>query len=317
VSKKKLAIGADVGGTYSKIILADEAGRILADTQIETQASRGPKKFLRRLADAAISLQRQSGLRAKAIGLGIAGDVDSEAGKLRFSPNLKPFSGFPLRRTLQSYLHLRTAVENDANAAAWGAFVCELKRRPLNMACVTLGTGVGGGLVLNRKLFRGSTGSGGEIGHMCVEADGALCHCGARGCLEAYMGSYGLTGAAEKLMSGPSGRKSLLHRAPGGKLTPQAITDAALKGDAVAKAVWKMGGYYLGLGIASLIYLLNVDNVVIVGGVSKAGRLILDPVIKVLRSKPFQAPLKHARIRIGQKPHLGALGAALLGLEER
>src|SRR5262249_28742759 len=159
-----------------------------------------------------------------------------------------------------------------------------------------------------------STGSAGEIGHMCVEADGELCNCGSRGCLEAYAGSVGLLNAARKLLAAPSGRKSLLHQWPSSELTPEKLSQAALKDEAVAKAVWQMGGYYLGLGISSLVYLLNLDDVVLVGGVSKAGRLILDPAMDVLRTRPFRMPFDHVRVRIGRLPDLGAVGAGLLGL---
>lgn len=315
-SKRKIGLGADVGGTFTKMVLADDLGRVLNHTQIETASRRGPKDFVLRVSEAAALLQRQAGLRAHGLGLGIAGLVDSEGGRLRFAPNLKELSRFPLGRALKARLGLPVAVENDANAAAWGAYVCELERRSSNMACVTLGTGVGGGLVLNKRLYRGSTGSAGEIGHTCVEADGQLCHCGARGCLEAYVGSYGMLDAVAKMLAGPSGRKSTLRRWPAEVLTPKILAQAARAGDPVAKAVWRMAGYYLGLGISSLLYLLDLDDVVLVGGVSKAGRLILDPVREVLASMPMRTPFEHVRLRIGRTPDLGAIGAALLGLEE-
>jgi glucokinase len=268
------------------------------------------------LSDAAIGLQKATGRKAQGFGLGIAGDIDSERGRVRFSPNLKEFSGFTFKSALRTRLRLPVVVDNDAKVAAWGAYVCEFKRRTLNMACITLGTGVGCGLILNGRLYRGSTGSAGELGHTCVEVDGSICSCGARGCLETYTGTSAILATACKLLAAPSGRKSLLRRWPADQLTPEILSKAAAAGDAVAKDVWRFVGYYLGTGISSLVYLLNLDDILFVGGVSKAGRLILDPVKEILRLRPFRTPSSHVRVRIGRTPDLGAVGAALLGLEE-
>ena len=147
-----------------------------------------------------------------------------------------------------------------------------------------------------------------------MEPGGALCHCGMRGCLEAYAGSYGIVRIAKELL----GRKrSLLRRlCPDlDGLEPRTVSLAAEKGDPVAQAVWREVGRYLGIGIANLVYVLNPDAVLILGGVSRAGDLILKPVVEFLRGRPFKTPFKHVDVRIGRTPNLGAAGAGLLGID--
>lgn len=332
----RVGIGIDVGGTLTKIAVVSAAGRRLCDLEIATHAGRGPREFVERvcalIGGAMGSLcagRRRPGSRASfraakrraswiaGVGVGLAGDVDGRRGTLRFSPNLSGFAGFSFKKAFQAELKAPVVVDNDANMAAWGGYVVEMKRRPRNMVCLTLGTGVGGGLVLAGKLFHGATGTAGEIGHMLVEPDGEMCRCGMRGCLEAYAGAYGIVRTARKLLDAPSGRRSLLRRlCPNLKrLDPVVIEAAARKGDRVALSVWKTTGHYLGLGISNLIYLFNPDAVLIVGGVSKAGALILKPALEVLRARPFKAPFRHARIRVARAARLGAVGAALAGLE--
>jgi glucokinase len=304
----------DVGGTFTKIAAVTAHGRLLASVQIPTEPQKGAKAFVARMAGAVLSLERNLGRRADAVGLGAAGDVDSVGGCLRFAPNLRRFEGFPLQSALSRALRRPVAIQNDANAAAWGGFVIELKRGVENMAAITMGTGIGGGLVLGRRLYSGSTGSAGEIGHMRIIPNGDLCGCGARGCLEAYAGGRAIVRAAEKLLAERPSRKSGL-RLLSGRIEPRDIAEAAGAGDPLAREVWRSVGRAMGLGISNLVLLLNLDAVIIAGGVSRAGPLFMGEIERALRNNPFRTPCGRVRVRIGKTDNLGALGAGLFSLE--
>lgn len=311
---RRVGIGIDTGGTFTKIVSVTPQGRLLRELQLPTLPEDGPRSFVRRVAEAVRREQAALGARAAGLGLAIAGDVDSERGTVRFSPNLRSFDGYPLRAALSGAARRRVLIENDANMAAWGGYVVELERKARNVLVVAMGTGVGGGLVLEGKLFHGSTGSAGEIGHASVDPRGPRCACGVRGHVEAYAGSYGIVRIARQMLRG---RASALRRAcPDlALLEPRHVALAASKGDAVARAVWREAGRKLGLAIADAVYLFNPDVVLIAGGVSRAGRLILDPVLELLREQPFKTPFEAARVRIARTPNLGAIGAGLLALE--
>ena len=289
-------VGVDVGGTFAKIGLVDARGEVLRSLQIPTEPRRGPAAFVRRL------LAELSGWRFSALGLGLAGGVDAAKGTLLFVPNLPGWTGFSFRRAL-SGLRVPVTLDNDANCAVWGGHRVALKGRSRTTIGVTLGTGVGGGLVLDGRLWRGATGSAGELGHMIVRAGGALCGCGRRGCLEAYCGTAGILRAARRLM----------RRAP---KTPREVAAAALAGDRGARAVWAETGEMLGHGLASAVLALNPDAVLILGGVARSGRLILDPVRRVFAAQPFREPFRRLILTAPSERDWGVVGAALLAREE-
>jgi len=297
---KNLSVGIDVGGTFAKIGLVAPNGDVVRSEQIPTDPAAGPAHFIRRAA--AIVKAWKFG----SVGLGLAGGVDARTGTLLFVPNLKGWSGFPFKKAFSRSLGVPVVVDNDANVAVWGGYQVALKGRPRTVVGVTLGTGVGGGLVIDGRLHRGATGSAGEIGHMTLELNGPLCHCGRRGCLEAYVGTYAILRQA----------KALMRRAPS-PLTPKAVADAALAGDAGALKVWDTVGTRLGQGLASLILVLNPDAVLVLGGVARAGKLVLDPVRRVFAAQPFREPFKKVVLSAPADRDWGVVGAALLSRERR
>ncbi|MBI5245359.1 MAG: ROK family protein [Elusimicrobia bacterium] len=311
---KRLAVGMDIGGTFTKLVAVSAAGRLLAQAQVPTEPASGVNAFISRVSDAVRSLERPLGRKADAVGIGVAGDVDADGGRLRFAPNLKEFEGFPLRDAFSRGLKRPACMHNDANTAAWGGYVVEFKRGVENMAAITMGTGIGGGLVLGRRLFLGSTGSAGEIGHMRIIPGGARCGCGGRGCLEAYAGRHAIVRAVKRLLAQEPRRRSVL-RSCSGRIEPCDAAEAAAAGDPLARDVWAMVGRAMGLGISNLVMLLNLDAVILVGGVSRAGPLFIGEIQKSLRRNPFRTPCRHVRVRLGRTSHLGALGAGLLSLE--
>lgn len=315
----KVGIGIDIGGTFTKMAAVEPSGKVLREIQIPTNSGQEASRFVRRICSLVHLMESELDVSAAGVGLGLAGDVDSERGILRFAPSLSGWNNFNFKRAFARRIDRAIVVDNDANMAVWGGYVVELKRRPANVIGVALGTGVGGGVILQGKLYGGSTGSAGEIGHTRIERGGARCRCGGRGCLEAYVGSYGIVRSAKELLKKWPGKKSGLRSlaAGSGKLTPQLIAQAADKGDPVAREVWSRAGACLGLGLANLVLVFNPDVLLILGGVSRAGKWLIDPVLKEMAAQPFRTPFKRVTVRLAKNHNFGCVGAALLALDRR
>ncbi len=295
---KGLSVGVDVGGTFSKIGLVAPDGELLRCVSIPTQPRAAPRDFASRVCAVL------DGWRYDSLGLGLAGGVDAATGALLFAPNLKRWIGFPFKREFARRLKVRTVADNDANVAVWGGYAVDLKKKPRCVVGVTLGTGVGGGLIIDGKLHHGATGSAGELGHLTVRAGGAPCNCGKRGCLEAYAGTRGICRIARRVM-----------RRPPSPLTPKALADAALAGVPGARKVWDEYGTWLGIGLANAVLLLNPDAILVLGGVARAGRLVLDPVRRVFAAQPFREPFARLALSAPAERDWGCVGAALLSRE--
>ncbi|TBR20821.1 ROK family protein [bacterium] len=305
-------LGLDAGGTFLKATAATGGGKVLAEASVPTRPERGARAFI---AEAAALVKRlESGLGGRAPGLcvAIAGDVDPRAGRIRRSPNLLSFEGFPLRASLSRALGRRVALHNDANMAAWGAYAVELRRRVPDVLALTLGTGVGGGAVLGGRLVVGSTGTAAEFGHMRVVAGGYPCRCGARGCLEAHAGSYGLERTVRDLLAERPRARSRLR---GAAFTPKDVSEAAERGDALAREAWRRVGKALGIGVVNLVYAFNPRAVVFCGGLSRAGRLYLGEVENAAGAESFRGPFGSLRLSVARRLDLGAVGAAVYALE--
>jgi glucokinase len=313
---RRIGIGVDVGGTFIKVAAVAPSGRILRQRRLPTEPGQGPQSLVEKVSGLLESWTGAEYRRA-ALGLGLAGDVDAVKGRLRFTPNLRGWAGFDFKGAFRRRLGRPIVVENDANCAVWGAYVTELKGKPRCVAGVTLGTGVGGGLVIDGRLYSGATGSAGEIGHTRVAFPGEACHCGLRGCLEAYAGNYGIVRTARKLLrADPKSGRLLRRLAPDlSELTPLHLSEAAERGDAVAREVWRRTGGLLAVGLANLVLVLNPDVLLLLGGVSRAGRWLLDPVRQGLAAQPFRTPFRHAVVRTAADHDSGCIGAALLALE--
>lgn len=297
---KGLAVGVDLGGTFAKVGLVAPDGRLLRAESLPTEVAKGPENFVARVAGLL------KGWRFDSLGLGLAGGVDAETGTLLFAPNLRGWKGVSFKKEFERRLSVPTVADNDANVAVWGGYAIGLKKKPRHVVGVTLGTGVGGGLILDGKLYRGATGAAGEIGHQVIRRGGVLCRCGRRGCLEAYAGTRGILRAARRLM-----------RRPPSPLTPKAVADAAGTGDAGARAVWEEIGTALGEGLANAVLMFNPDAVLVLGGVARAGRLLLDPVRRVFAAQTFREPFERLALSAPADRDWGCVGAALLSREAR
>jgi glucokinase len=278
----ELAIGVDAGGTKVEGLLVDLGadGKLLDRRVVATPAEDAEASALTIVAVARELMAGSDHVRA--VGVGAAGMVDL-AGVMRYAPNVA-WREFPLAERIQAAVGLPTLVDNDANVAAWGEYRFGAGRGSVNMLLVTVGTGIGGGIVAGGKLFRGAHGFGGEIGHVIVEPGGPQCGCGNFGCWETVasgtaVGRLGREAALEH----PNG---LLAELAGGEpenVTGPLVTRAAFEGDPVAQHVFAEVGRRLGEGIAGLINILDPDMVVVGGGVITAGEMLLEPARQAAR----------------------------------
>jgi glucokinase len=306
-----LAVGIDVGGTKIAGGVVDEKGAILATARRVSPAT-DTEAIERSIEDLVDELRGTFDIAA--VGIGAAGFVDSTRSTVLFAPNLA-WRDEPLRADLEKRIGLPVVVENDANAAAWGEFTFGAGEDVSDSLLVTLGTGVGGGIVLNGELHRGAFGVAAEIGHMRVVPDGRLCGCGNRGCWEQYASGTALVREArEQARQGSLIARTLLDRAGGDveQITGPLITEAAHDGDEFAKEQLATLGRWLGEGIASLAAVLDPAVVVIGGGVSEAGDLLLDPVRAHYRAnltgRHYRPELEVRAAVLGNKA--GMIGAA-------
>jgi glucokinase len=306
-------IGIDIGGTNTKLIVMDDRNTLLHAERFHTMAARGRADFTRRLAAAVKRLKKA--WDPVSIGIGAAGDVDPDKGLIRFSPNLAGWRGVSLTRPLEKAAGLPCVLENDANMAAWGAYELELKRKYRNVIAVTMGTGIGCGIIMEGKLYHGANGSAGELGHSKLDRSGERCHCGGKGCLEAYCGSYAIMRAARRGIKDP-GAFTAAYSEPGRKkFNTICLTRAADRGHRAACGIWRDVGENLGRGLAGAILFFNPDCVVLTGGVSRASRHFLDPVRKVFSSQQIKTPFVRLKLVVAGNADLGVYGAALLGMD--
>ena len=283
-----LTVGVDVGGTKVLGGVVDASGKVLATSRRDTPRE-GGSELTKTIAAVALELMREHSITA--VGVSAAGFVSSDRKTMLATPNIADWNGVQLDLELTKLIGLPVVIENDANAAAWGEAKFGAGRNQKHMMMLTIGTGVGGGIVLNNGLYRGAFGVAAEFGHLRVVPEGHLCGCGARGCLEQYASGSALRRhAREAISASPDLARNLLARGDGtiDGLTGQAITDAARDGDAVALAAFQTTAQYLGAGIASLAVLLDPSCVVIGGGVIDAGEILLAPTREAMkRYMPF------------------------------
>ncbi len=272
-----LTCGIDIGGTKIAGAVVDGDGHVVAEDRVESPAT-DPTAMEEAAARLVAGFAAEHGITA--VGVGAAGYVASDRSTVLFAPNIA-WRNEPLGADLARLTGLPVVVENDANAAAWGEFRYGAGRDIDDQLLVTVGTGVGGGIVIDGALLRGAHGVGAEIGHLCVVPDGRVCGCGNHGCLEQYASGTALVRAAREAVAASSLlARDLLQRAEGdpAKITGPMITAAAQDGDRFAIEQFERLGQWLGHGIASLAAVLDPAVVVIGGGVSEAGALLIDPL---------------------------------------
>ncbi|MDT0346561.1 ROK family glucokinase [Streptomyces litchfieldiae] len=297
-----LTIGVDIGGTKIAAGVVDEDGTILDTSQVATPPT--PEGVVEAIADAIKTVGR--GTSAEAVGIGAAGYVDDKRATVLFAPNIA-WRHETLKDKIEQRVSLSVVVENDANAAAWGEYRFGAGTGHDDVVCITLGTGLGGGIIIGGKLHRGRFGVAGEFGHLRVVPDGLLCGCGSQGCWEQYASGRALVRyAKQRATATPDAATVLLGLGDG---TPEGIegrhvSDAARQGDPVAIDSFRELARWAGAGLADLASLFDPSAFIVGGGVSDEGDLVLDPI-----RKSFRRWLVGSRYR----PHAQVLAAQLGG----
>ncbi|HZO88927.1 MAG TPA: ROK family protein [Chthonomonadaceae bacterium] len=279
----QVIIGIDIGGTKSAVVLARTDGEILHRLSEPTRPeTRRPEAVLERLAQMAREVMAQGGVMSgdvRGVGISCGGPLDTKTGTIYAPPNLPGWSAVPVKRLLEEALGLPVVVENDANATALAEWKFGAGRGARNLIFMTMGTGIGGGLILDGRLYRGTKDLAGEVGHQTILMNGPLCGCGKRGCLEALASGPAIARLARESMM--YGRHKRVLELAGGKpanITAAHVVEAAKEGDAFARQILQEAGTYMGVGIANLIQILNPERVILGTIAVHAGDLILEPI---------------------------------------
>lgn len=314
-----LAIGIDLGGTNIKGGLCDAAGRLVAQRAVPTEGEHGPDHVIGRMASMARDLLAAAGGQSvRVLGVGAPGPISHARGVIFRAPNLPQWINIPLRDRLSDALPgLVVVLENDANAAAYGEFVAGAGADVEDMAMLTLGTGVGGGVVVAGRLVRGAFDNAGEIGHMIIEPAGRPCPCGQRGCLERYASANAIAERTAEAIAGGA-RSTLAARVSSGeRITSADVLAAARAGDTLAAQVWDSACRYLALAVVNIQHLYNPQLVVFSGGLIQAGaEHLLVPIQRhfdLLRWKIAPDAPRLALATLGTDA--GVIGAAALARE--
>ncbi len=313
-----IGVGVDIGGTFVKLYVMNERGEIIRKEKMETSYEHGAEGFLKQIAAFVNQIKTQHPDQKVAVGVGAPGDVDNQRGVLRYNPNLKfkDVDDWPLADILEKHTGIRPYVANDATLAAWGVYESFLKREGTNVLVITLGTGVGGGLILNKELYQGSNGTAGEIGHTKIASTktGPQCGCGARGCLEAFVGTIGIRRRVmEGILQHPQSiLAQMVQKEQDFKI--ELVSRAAEQGCPLALKIWEDTGFFLGVGIANVVLVLDVDTVVLTGGVSGAAKYFLPAAENVLHHQQIQTPFKKLRLLVSRDPNIGGVGAAMYAI---
>lgn len=286
-------LGIDIGGTKSAAVLGGAQGDILARAEMPTQSQDGPWVILDRLVAMAKDLLSSSEIAPDAlagVGISCGGPLDTKSGLVYDPPNLPGWTAIPVRRRFEeAFPGVNVVLENDANATALAEWHWGAGRGVRNLVFMTMGTGIGGGLILDGRLYRGTNDLAGEVGHQVILRDGPLCGCGKRGCLEALASGPAIARLAQESLL--YGRGKRLVEIAGGKpslITARHVVEAAKAGDAFSRTILAEVGGYMGIGLANLIQILNPERIVIGTIAVHAGELILDPIRRTVEEYAWE-----------------------------
>lgn len=314
---EKYRIGVDIGGTNVKIALVDKKGGISFPKTVPTRAEMGYEYTISNIIQSIKDLMTEAKITAsdlEGIGFGFPGQIDCDNGIVRILPNIPGWIEVPIAEIMQKEFNVPVKVDNDVRCAALAERSYGAGAGCKNLICITVGTGIGSGLIINGKIVRGSSNAAGEIGHIKLSlGEGPICGCGDTGCFEAYASGPSIVAMAKEYIAGG---KSTKYREIAGSveaITPAVICQAAKEGDVVAKRIFSTMGEYLGIGLSGVVNLLNPEKIVVGGGVADAGDLLLEPLRKTLkeRAMPIQgAAVEVVPAQLGNTA--GIIGASLL-----
>lgn len=312
----KNRIGIDVGGTNVKIALVDSDGKIGYSNTIPTRAEMGYEYTINNMKQAIRDLMTETKLSAKdieGIGFGLPGQVDFKSGIVRLITNIPGWVEIPLAKMIEDEFHIPTRIDNDVRCAALGELNFGAGKGCENLICITVGTGIGSGLIINGKLVRGASNAAGEIGHIKLQMhDGPICGCGDTGCLEAFASGPSIVAMAEEYILGGKSTK-YREMANGGAITPFIVAEAAKAGDPVARRIFTRMGEYIGIGMASVVNLLNPERIIVGGGVADAGDILLNPLKETIKNRAMKIAGETIQVVPAQLGNTaGVIGASLL-----
>jgi glucokinase len=310
----RTVIAADLGGTHLRAALVDESGRVEGRLDVDTPAAASRDEMLATITALLVRVAGAATRPPAAACLATPGLINADAGMVIIAPNVPGFRNLVLTTPIAERLGLPVYIENDASAAALGEFRFGAGRGLRHILHATLGTGIGGGLVINRRLYRGAQGLAGEIGHIVLDPSGPRCNCGSRGCLEAMVSGVAFAQRARHLLA--TGKSQHL-RGIVGEAEPTAadLFAAAFAGDTFAEAEIRHGGHLLGLALGSLVNVLNPDAVTLSGGLLAMGEMLLDPLRESMYSIAY-GPASGTVIRLSELgKDTGLLGAAAVAFE--
>lgn len=312
---KKIVLAADLGGTNLRMGVVDQVGTLLYRTRIDTPQFGTPADIADALVRLANECREAAGVEGRdcAFGIAVPALINSSEGRIISSPNLPRLDGFNLSSAIADRLKVPVVLENDAISAAIGERWLGASRGIDNSICVTLGTGVGGGIILGGIPLRGIDGTAGEIGHVCVEPFGVDCGCGSFGCLEQYSSGNAIVRMARELAD-EFPESVLVDKI---QLTPHEVYIAGKSGDKLALEVFRRMGFYLGIALAGLVNILNPEVIVIGGGAAGGWELFINEVADGIKRRAFQQPAERVKIvRADLGDDAGILGVASLALSQ-
>lgn len=299
---KKFVIGIDLGGTNLKIALFNLSYKIIDKQVLNTRFFTKKEELILAVLKGIEGILAKNGLSKNDLigaGVGLPGPVDNNLGIVHFMPNIPGWKEVKLKKLLGAKLRIPVFIDNDAKLMALAEYKLGNARRFKNVLCLTLGTGVGGGIIINGSLYRGANNAAGEIGHLPLNEEGHSCNCGAKACLETYVGNNMIMHEAAKMFKRPV---SLIE-----------LSAKAQKRNKYALKIWQNVGMRIGLAIAAVVTLLNLDAVIIGGGVANAGNVLFEPLKKALRNRAMPVQASHVKIfkaKLGE--NAGLFGAAVL-----
>lgn len=306
--RNEVVLAADLGGTNLRMAAVDRHGKILYRTKRETPRGTRPEEIVQAIVQTAAECREKSpDLKVAAISAAVPGTVKVDDGVIMKAPNLPALNGFRITAALENELGIKAVLENDATAAAIGENWLGASKGFADSICVTLGTGVGGGIIIDGKVLRGVDGTAGEIGHICVEPFGVPCGCGSRGCVEQYSSATAIVRLARELET--QYPKSILNGSA--RFNALEVYEAGTAGDELALEVFRQMGFYLGIALSSLLNVLNPEVIVIGGGAAAGWKFFMPHTQETIHQRAYREPAERAKIvhaELGDDA--GILGAA-------
>jgi len=315
-------LSVDLGGTKIITAIVSNQGQIIAREYCLTLAEEGPQSVINRILSAIdhlLSVKKMDSSQLDSISIAAAGAIDFDQGLITSSPNLPGWDDIPLRDTVKEKYGVNTFLLNDASAAALGELHFGAGRGINNLVYLTVSTGIGGGIIIDGKLYSGACGSAGEIGHMTIDVNGLRCSCGNIGCLETL--ASGTAVAREAIRRIRRGERSSITEIVSGKIediTAEKVEVAAVSGDSLASEVISQAATYLGIGIVNLVNIFNPEMIIVGGGMAKMGDRLLNPARQVVMERAFRLPAQAVCIVPAQLgDDAGVIGAAVFARQQR